>query len=119
MNTKAQGDIGVAKCIAWAVESGGVVLLPISDNQKYDLAVDFGDGPRTVQVKTSTRDEFELRTKGGNKTGETVTPFKPSSVDFLFLHRIDGDCFMIPTSMFDKDSRKSITPDRIYAGCKL
>lgn len=118
MNTKAQGDVGVAKCIAWAVEQGGVVLLPISDNQKYDLALDFGDGPKTVQVKTAIGQEFELRTKGGNKTGETVRGFDPTKVDYLFLHRIGGDCFFIPTTEFNGE-RRSITPDKKYVGWKL
>ena len=51
-HTKTIGDITQAMVLARLVEAGHEVLLPFSENQRYDLVVDHGDRFTRVQCKT-------------------------------------------------------------------
>jgi PD-(D/E)XK nuclease superfamily protein len=49
---KAVGDQTTAMVLARLVQSGKMVLLPFSENQRYDLVVDEGDRFVRIQCKT-------------------------------------------------------------------
>lgn len=73
MNTKQQGDIGVAMAIAYYTKQGFGVSVPLTDNLRYDLIVDDGTRLQRVQVKcTNCQDGaasvLGLRTNGGNQS---------------------------------------------------
>jgi hypothetical protein len=40
MNSKQKGDIALAKAIAYYIEAGYEVLLPIGDKRPYDLVIE-------------------------------------------------------------------------------
>ena len=92
--------------IAWFVQRGHTVCIPLTDSQSYDLVVDMGEGLRTVQVKTTTckdkrRDQFivNLRTMGGNRSGTgKVKKLDRSSLDYLFIFTEAGDQYLICTT---------------------
>lgn len=103
MTTVTQGTVGFAACIEHLAKQSYTVLIPLNDNQDFDLA--FADGPKikTVQVKTTR----VRRTKGGytvglkqtrsNKTKNVLKMFDPSLVDFVFILCEDGTRYMIPS----------------------
>lgn len=76
MNTKQQGNVGVAMAIAHYTSAGYEVSVPLGDSTLYDLIVDTGGNLLRVQVK-STRYFHEKRqtyvvtltTSGGNRSG--------------------------------------------------
>ena len=53
MHTVRKGDIAVLKVAVALIERGDSVLKPMSENERYDLAVDRGGKLYRVQVKTS------------------------------------------------------------------
>jgi hypothetical protein len=53
MNTKTVGDFSEAKLLVALLKQGRVILQPWGDNQRYDFAIDEGEGRISrVQVKT-------------------------------------------------------------------
>jgi hypothetical protein len=104
MNTKQQGDVGVAMAIAYFTNQGYVVSVPLTDNAKYDLIVESNGVYKTVQCKsTSFKDgsyyKVELRTKGGNtswsgEVGRVVA-------DLLFVYSFDGNGYLFESEDFD------------------
>lgn len=46
--------MGLGAAIAYFTKNEQTISIPLTDSQKYDLVVDFGDNLRKVQVKTST-----------------------------------------------------------------
>lgn len=49
---KLIGDASTAMVLARLVQTGKLVLLPFSENQRYDLVIDEGDRFVRVQCKT-------------------------------------------------------------------
>ena len=104
LNSKSQGDIGVGAAIGYFSSLGWKVLIPLSDNQPYDLVIDDGVALKKVQVKTSKhKDRYDkyvvtLSTSGGNKTGTKVKKFDNSVVDLLFILLEDGKRYLIPAN---------------------
>lgn len=78
------------------------MCVPLTDSQDYDLVVDNGEGPKRVQVKTTTASPREgyyqasLRTKGGNRSGHTTKFFDECQVDYLFIVTGDGSMYLVP-----------------------
>jgi hypothetical protein len=103
MNTKQQGDIGVAKAIYAYTALGYAVSIPNTDNTKYDLIIDNGELLR-VQVKT-TRYKTDsgiykalLKTNGGNQSWNgTVSKLDSSNFDILFVLTEDGNMYEFPS----------------------
>jgi hypothetical protein len=77
-NTQAQGNIGMGRCIAYYTDLGYTVCLPMNDCQEYDLVVEYPDGLKKVQVKTTRQKNRQgnyvvsLRTLGGNQSFHTA-----------------------------------------------
>lgn len=103
MNTKAQGNIGVAQAIAHYSTKGFEVLVPLGDNTKYDLVVDEGRSLLKVQVKTTQYFRkgsyiVSLRTNGGNRSGSSkVSYINAVDTDFIFIYVVPtGEKYIFP-----------------------
>lgn len=96
MNRKIQGDLGVAKAIAYYVEQGYNVSVPLTDATRYDLIVENGSLKR-VQVKTTNQHTTSgvpvvtLSTQGGNQSWNGVIKrISVDEVDLVFVYYLDG-----------------------------
>ena len=104
-NTKQQGDFGLGQAIAYFAKMGWVVSIPLTDSQGYDLIVDDGADLLKVQVKTTSQVSpegvfvLEMRTKGGNKSGQTVK-YIDQEIDFVFASTTSGDNYLIPKEKY-------------------
>lgn len=78
MNTKEQGDIGVAQAIYYYTLNGYKVSIPNTDSTRYDLIVDKDGRLYRVQCKTTFAKARSgmpiagLRTMGGNQSWNGV-----------------------------------------------
>jgi hypothetical protein len=110
MNTKQQGDIGVAMAIAYYTSQGHVVSVPLTDNARYDLLVEIDEEFVRVQCKctgySSPYGSFivSLRTNGGNRSGQTVKKISKDECDQLFVHVLAGDNYIFFPDEFDDKS---------------
>lgn len=107
MNSKQQGDIGVAKAIYIYTAHGYHVSVPNTDNTKYDLVVDNGTIHR-VQVKTTTYKnkygvyEVNLRTQGSNKSGNReFSRISADDTDLVFVLTGEGTAYEFPAYILD------------------
>lgn len=104
-NTKKQGDWGLGIAIAYFVEQGHTVSLPLTDSQDYDLIVDIDNKLQRIQVKTTTHKaksgnyRVSFTTKGGNKTCSTIKQLNKKAVEFIFVVTKDKDLYLIPSSV--------------------
>lgn len=102
-----QGNIGLGRAIAFFVENGYVVSIPLNDCQKYDLVVEKDSIISRVQVKTSTYQQnksswtVRLATASGNTVKNTVTPFDNTACELLFILTNDMTMYCIPTNKVD------------------
>lgn len=112
--------MGIA--IAWFAAHDYTVLVPLTDSQSYDLAVDNGTLQR-VFVRTTTRVNKNgtfavgLRTQGGNKSQFSVRSFDKGSVDLLFVACSNGDQYLIPSSKVE--AKSEITVGKKYTEYKV
>jgi hypothetical protein len=117
-NSKKQGDVGLGIAIGWFAGKGYTVCVPLTDSQPYDLVVDNGDGLKRVQVKTVWNKrgrsyQTELRTRGGNRTGQGQSKdFDPNEVEFLFVYCDNGKKYLIPTNEITANSILAIHENR-------
>ena len=101
INSKKQGDIGLGSAIQYFSSMGYTVLLPLTDSQDYDLAIDDGYTIKTVQVKTTQykqRGKFtcNLRLMGGNRRKYIIAKKREDfKYDLLFILTADGDRYLI------------------------
>ena len=94
-NSKKQGDAGLGQAIAYFTLKGYDVALPLTDSADWDLIVEFDDGLKRVQVKTSSQIRgqmpvFEANVKGGNRTGNgSNKTIQDQKWDLIFLHHLE------------------------------
>lgn len=113
MNSKKQGDIGVAQAIAYYATLGWTVSIPLTDSQDYDIIVDDGSGLQRVQVKTSKNRGFGLRVLGGNQSWNRVAKtFDNTKIERVFLYRLSGESYDIPAKHVTQKS--TISPDQVF-----
>ena len=104
-NSKKQGDAGLGQAIAYFTSKGYDVALPLTDSADWDLIVEFNDGLKRVQVKTSSQlsktgiMKFNADVKGGNqsfkRTNAKMIP--DQNWELIFLHHlITGKQALIP-----------------------
>jgi hypothetical protein len=124
MNSRLQGNIGLADAIAHFEKKGVRVLLPLTDSLPYDLVIDDNGRLDRVQVKTTTQkteaNSFEVGicVKGGNKSRYSVKSFDPTEYDWLYVLTLpDEDRYLIPTS--EISNKISITVGKKYEMFKL
>jgi hypothetical protein len=94
-NSKKQGDAGLGQAIAYFSMKGCEIALPLTDSTDWDLIIEDDTGLKRVQVKTSMQvsaaetEIFDIRVKGGNKSGSTKTKMIATQEwDLLFLHHL-------------------------------
>lgn len=116
-NTK-QGDIGEARAIYEYTRLGYGVSRTLFDSMKYDLIIDDGFSLKRVQVKTtryrvkSGYYEATLKTSGGNRYSNKISPRQDGDYDVLFVLAENGCCWSIPVSQIQ--GKNSITLGKIY-----
>lgn len=104
MNTKRKGSLAVGEAIAYFIGQGITVLLPVSDCDKYDIAVDNNGTIQRVQCKYSNDQEpsgsyiVDLRTFGGYREKTYSTKYKDGDFDLLFIYCSNKDKYVIPAS---------------------
>lgn len=102
-NSKAQGTIGLGIAIQELTKKGFIVSLPINDSQEYDLIFDDGKLNK-VSVKTtaykrkSGHYNFNLSTKGGNRSYNTIKKFDNKKCDYVFVVTGEESKYLIPSS---------------------
>lgn len=111
MNSKRQGDIGVAAATLYYTKLGYTVSYPMSDAARYDLVVDIDGKLLRVQCKTSThRDKscykVQLATSGGNRSWSGVRKkISSDECDIIFIWCANGSLWEIPAEeLHDKSS---------------
>ena len=124
MNSKQQGDIGVAKAIYYYTSQNYTVSIPNTDNSKYDLIVDKDNQLYRVQVKTTTHKapsgsyHVELRTMGGNQSWSgTYKKISSNDVDLLFVACEDGSIYEFNSNEINE--KTSITLGKLYDSNKV
>jgi hypothetical protein len=110
-NPRGQGDEGELSAALWFGERGASVFIPLfHSNPHFDLISDWGEGPKRIQVKTSTyfhkgRWGITLCTRGGNRSWNgLVKTLDPSQYDHLFVLVGDGRRWLIPAENVDGGS---------------
>lgn len=85
--------------------------------EPYDLLVDFGDGWKKVQIKSSTNKSFRLTRSRINSSKTIRVPYTIEEVDFFFLFRSSEQCWLVP---FDEIGNKTSTkPEIMFPGFLL
>ena len=109
MNTKRKGSLAVGVAIAHFLSKGVTVLIPISDSDKYDLAVDQKGVIKRIQCKYSNDQErsgafiVDLRTFGGYREKTYHTKYLKNDFDCLFIYCSNEDKYLIPAEkVWDK-----------------
>lgn len=105
-NTRCQGDAGVGSAIEYFSSQGIPISIPFGDSQRYDLVAEL-DGLKRVQVKNSSSNIVELRTKGGNTSRETIKTLDKDEIDYLFCLTSVGR-FLIPMDDFNCKSKVNL-----------
>lgn len=78
--------------------------MPINDTQDYDLVVDCGEGPKTVQVKTTRYKSSggnyvaQLKSVRPNRTSNNIKKFDNKSVDYVYILTEMGCGYFIPSN---------------------
>lgn len=104
MNSKKQGDLGVAIAIAYYTKKGYAVSIPLGDNTRYDLIIDDGTRLLKVQVKTTghVRHNYYIVsfcTQGGNQSWNGVVKvITEDEVDLVFVYTLGGSAYEFPVA---------------------
>lgn len=107
MNSKAQGNVGVAMAVAYYTSQGLEVALPFGDNCRYDLLVERDRKFVRVQCKTSTclRDgkfQVNMKTHSSRKADGTtkISYLSKDEIDEVFIWCADGSLYILPPEKF-------------------
>ncbi len=124
VNTRRQGDVGVAVAIAFFTSRGDIVSIPLGEHPEYDVIVDVGGVLKRVQVKTTRsrqrygRFQVSLVTKGGNQSWSgTSKCLDNAKIDLLFVLTADGGQYCIEANAIG--GRKAIVLGSKYASFKV
>jgi hypothetical protein len=119
MNTKAQGDVGVALAIAYYTLLGHKVVVPLSDDLRYDLVVDKSGTLVRVQCKTTRHQKpngtyvVQVATSGGNQSWNKVAKtLSRTETDELFVYSFDGKCYVFGPEVFDGKKNITLSSDK-------
>lgn len=117
MTTVTQGAVGLGIAIAWFVENGYIVSIPLNDNQPYDIIVDNNNGLKRVQVKTTRNKEkgrknytVQLRSIRPNKNLNKIKKFDGHSCDLLFIVAENKDKYCIPAQELNGRTTVNLGP---------
>ncbi|MDP3941140.1 MAG: group I intron-associated PD-(D/E)XK endonuclease [bacterium] len=114
MNSKRKGSLAVGEAVAYFVRNGTTVLIPVSDCDKYDLAIDQQGSIKRVQCKYSNDRErsgafiVDLRTFGGYREKTYHTKYLKDDFDLLFIYCTDGTKYLIPAEKIVGKSQMAV-----------
>jgi hypothetical protein len=102
------------KAIAWFVERGYGVSLPL-EAEPYDLIVDGRDGQlHRIQVKSSTQADrscgFTRHSWDRTKSQWGRVSYEPGDVDYFFVVLIDGSLYLIPYEVIGRSRKIVVGP---------
>lgn len=122
LSTVKQGNVGLAIAIAELTKLNGVVAIPLTDIQEYDLIVDFGEGLKKVQVKTTSYKQnnnyvCQLKSVRPNRTKNIIRKLDNTLIDFLFVVCDNDDKYFIPSKKII--SGNQITLNKTYSEFKI
>ncbi len=105
-STVLRGESAVLIACAKLIDANIIVLKPISDCMKFDLALFAEDKFHKIQVKRAypaqTKGKFQvsLRTVNLKPSGYTISTYSQSDVDFIVSVVIEtSDVYCIPISL--------------------
>jgi hypothetical protein len=108
---RGQGERGEQLAAIWFAGRGAAVLMPFFHSPRdYDFIVEWWDGPKRVQVKTSTqfrngRWDVSTCTRGGNRSWNGIVKrLDPTRYEYLFVVVADGRRWLIPSTEIDGGS---------------
>ena len=113
--SREQGDIGLTAALFYLSKEGHVPLIPVTDNNPFDLVVYMNGMFKSVQVKTTTvkshsgNFKVELRRIRPNNTRNVIHKFDSSSVDYVFVLTEESNCYLIPSEDIKVKSQLTIT----------
>ena len=98
-------------------------LIPNS-NSLFDLMVDFGEGLKKVQIKSSYSKNlrgdytFSIVKVRINRTSSRRVRYNSKDVDYFFLMDIEGNCWLVP---FEKlqNYKSKVIPEKACLEYKL
>jgi hypothetical protein len=98
MNSKAVGEISVAKILARFIEKREIVLIPFGDNQRYDLVLMRGKKAMRVQCKTAcgTDEYFEFKVCSQNPFTNIKRTYKNDVEIFAVHYPRNGKIYVLP-----------------------
>lgn len=112
-----QGLVGLTSTVSLLVRIGGIVSLPIVDNQPYDLVVDFDSRLFKVQVKTTQykrgSDDFivQIGRIRSNKKINKVFRYNAADFDLLSVVTSDRKLYLIPSAAIAFSRSFTLNPD--------
>jgi hypothetical protein len=104
MSSNAKGAIAEARIAAEAIRLGIVVLRPMIEGRRYDLAFDFGERIERVQCKWARRQGDVVSAQLGScrhspTRGYVRTTYDASEIDAFALYCAELDaCFYVPVT---------------------
>ncbi len=110
-----QGNLGLGRAIYEIQKRGGLISLPITENQKYDLVVELMGELKKVQIKTtgfkkpSGNYAVNLKTSGGNQSFNKATLREYGDYDYLFVLCSNDECYMIPEIAFKTKNQLALS----------
>lgn len=117
MNTKAKGDISVAKAIFEFLKREIPISIPFGDNQRYDIIAEFHGKLQKVQVKTANEIQngsivCYARSSTNHTTNKHLTTYE-NEVDYFVFYNQDLDLIaLVPIEIFQGQAQKNfrLTP---------
>lgn len=124
MNTKEQGDVGVAQAIFYYTLQGYKVSIPNTDSTRYDLIVDKDGKLFRVQCKTtyakakSGAPTVGLRTMGGNQSWNgVVKKITSDETDLIWVCSEGKEAWEFPVA--DLEGRSTVDLGKSYLTYKV
>lgn len=118
MNSRQQGSVALGRAIAYFSSLGFPVLIPISEQQRYDLIVDMNDTLYRVECKHGTQKnntssyKVDLRTQGGNRSGRgKISVISSTECDLVFI-LANNETWLIPSKEIEGMATVTVGGDK-------
>lgn len=115
MNTRRQGDCGVAAAVMYFTINNFSVSKPLADSQRYDLIVDRDGVLSRVECKTTSHKPrgnvyvVTLATSGGNQSGTgEIKSISTADSEYVFILCSNGTQYLIPTVLLHGRAKMSL-----------
>lgn len=114
-----QGNLGLSSAIFKLTQKGIVVSVPLIQNLKYDLVAEVDGRLSKVQVKTTAqksrkknqRPIVNLKTSGGNKSGQKIKNREHGDYDYLYVLTSDDLTYFIPVDSITSKTELTLSKE--------